>query len=117
MKSTLKVFNEAELKSEQGIVHGQTVKVLVGSGLHPTERIRASLASFEPGTLEHLHWHLIEGFYYVISGRAVMTDIEGKTYSVGPGTVVYAPPGMAASHQWDFKERLQLIASFLNNLL
>ena len=110
LKSTLKVFNEKELKSGPGIVPGQTVKSLVGSDLHPTERMRSGLASFEAGTLEHLHWHLIEVFYYVISGRAVMTDIEGKTYDIGPGTVVYAPPGIAASHQWDIKEPLQLIS-------
>jgi hypothetical protein len=30
-----------------------------------------------------MHWHLIEVFYYVISGRAVLTDIEGnETISV-----------------------------------
>jgi mannose-6-phosphate isomerase-like protein (cupin superfamily) len=68
------------------------------------------LATFKPGTLEHLHWHLIEVFYYVISGRAIMRDIEGRTYDVGPGSVVYAPPGIAGSHEWDVIEELQLIA-------
>ncbi|MEE8442346.1 MAG: cupin domain-containing protein, partial [Dehalococcoidia bacterium] len=55
-------------------------------------------------------WHLIEVFYYVISGRAVVTDIEGKSHDVGPGSVVYARPGIAGSHSWDIQERLQLIA-------
>ena len=68
------------------------------------------LAIFNLGTLEHLHRHLIEVFYYVISGRAVMTDIEGKTYGIGPGSVIYAPPGIESSHEWHIKESLQLIA-------
>jgi mannose-6-phosphate isomerase-like protein (cupin superfamily) len=53
---------------------------------------------------------LIEAFYYVISGRAVMRDIEGKTYDICPGSVIYAPPGISASHSWEIKEQLQLIS-------
>jgi mannose-6-phosphate isomerase-like protein (cupin superfamily) len=68
------------------------------------------LASFKPGTLEHLHWHLTEAFHYVISGRATVRDIEGRTYDVGPGSIIYAPPGIAGSHEWEVKEELKLIA-------
>jgi len=110
LKSTLKVFNESEIPGGTGVTTGQTLKQLAGSAEHPSERIRAILASFKPGTHEKLHWHLIEAFYYVISGRAVMTDIEGKTYDIGPGSVVYAPPGIAGSHSWEIKEQLQLIS-------
>ena len=110
LKSTLKVFNEADVASREGVTKGQTVKQLAGSAEHPSEKIRVVLASFKPGTHENLHWHLIEAFYYVISGRAVMTDIEGKTHDIGPGSVVYAPPGIAASHSWDIKEQLQLVS-------
>ena len=39
-----------------------------------------------------------------------MTDIEGKTYDIGPGSVIYAPPGIASSHSWEIKEQLQLIS-------
>ena len=39
-----------------------------------------------------------------------MKDIEGKSYSIGPGSVVYAPAGIAGSHDWDIKEELVLIA-------
>ncbi len=110
IKSTLKVFNQSEVQGAQGVVgHGQLVKQLAGNAEHPSERLTVSLVTFEPGTHEHLHWHLIEVFYYVISGRAVMNDIEGKTYDLGPGSVVYASPGIAGSHSWEIKERLQLI--------
>jgi mannose-6-phosphate isomerase-like protein (cupin superfamily) len=110
IKSTLKVFNEADMPFAQGLAGaGHRRKQLAGSAEHPTERLTVALVTFEPGTCEHLHWHLVEVFYYVISGRAVMTDVEGKTYDIGPGTVVYAAPGIASSHQWQITERLQLI--------
>jgi mannose-6-phosphate isomerase-like protein (cupin superfamily) len=110
VKSTLVVFNEADIKTEPGIVKGQTIKVLSGNEARPSERILTILASFKPGIHEKPHWHLIEAFYYVISGRAVMKDIEGKSYNLGPGSVVYAPAGIAGSHDWDIKEELQLLA-------
>ena len=110
IKSTLKVFNQSEVQGVQGVVgRGQLVKQLAGNAEHPSERLTVSLVTFEPGTHENLHWHLIEVFYYVISGRAVMNDIEGKSYDLGPGSVVYATPGIAGSHSWEIKERLQLI--------
>ena len=110
IKSTLKVFNEADIPGAPGVVgRGQLVKQLAGSAERPSERLTVVLVSFEPGTHEHLHWHLIEVFYYVISGRAVMKDIEGKSHDIGPGSVVYASPGIAGSHSWEIKERLQLI--------
>ncbi len=110
LKSTLTVFNEADLPAAPGVTQGQVLKQLAGSEEHPSERLTVRLASFEAGTYENLHWHLIEVFYYVISGRGVITDIEGKSYGVGPGSVVYARPGIAGSHSWEIKEQLQLIA-------
>ena len=110
LKSTLKVFNEADVPAASWVAQGQVAKQLAGSVEHPSERIKVILASFKPGAHENLHWHLIEAFYYVISGRAVMTDIEGKTYDIRPGSVIYAPPGIASSHSWDIKEQLQLIS-------
>ena len=108
--STLRVFNEADLPKGGGVVSGQSQKQLAGSAENPTERITVRLASFEKGTHEPLHWHLVEVFYYVISGRATMKDIEGKTYEIGPGTVIYGPPGIEGSHSWKVTEPLTLIA-------
>ena len=110
LKSTLRIFNEADLEPQPAVVRGQTGKLLAGTTERPSERLWAALASFEPGTVEGLHWHLVEVFYYVISGRAVMRDIEGKSHNIGPGSVIYAPAGIAGSHEWDIKEKLQLIA-------
>lgn len=107
--STLRVFNEADLKSKPGVHPNQTGKHLVGGAECPSERIDVKLMSFVSGAHAPLHWHPTEAFYYVISGRAVVTDIEGKTYDVGPGTGIYYPPGITGSHQWDVKEPMQLM--------
>ena len=58
----------------------------------------------KPGALEELHWHPIESFYFVISGHATVRDIEGKEYEVGPGSFIYASPGIAGAHEWEVKE-------------
>jgi len=110
LRSTLQVYNEEELRSEPGIGGpGQPLRRLIGDREHPSERLLAIVKTFEAGEHEQLHWHFIEAFYYVISGRGVVTDIEGKRYDVGPGAVIYAPPGIAGSHEWDIKEGLKLI--------
>jgi len=110
LKSTLRVTNQQDMPDGPGVIKGQSLKRLAGNAQYPTEKIMVALATFKPGTLEKLHWHLIEVFYYVISGRAVMRDIEGKTYDIGPGSVIYAPAGIAGSHEWDIKEPLQLLS-------
>jgi len=110
IKSTLKVFNEAQIAAQRGVTEGQMFKPLVGNNEYPTDRIRVGLANFKPGTVEELHWHPIEAFYFVISGHAIVRDLEGNQYEVGPGSVIYAPPGIAGAHEWEVKEGLQLLA-------
>ena len=109
LKSTLRVFNEAELDSKPGPYARQARKRLVGCDERPSERLLMNSASFEPGAHVDLHWHPTEGIYYVISGRADMTDIEGNTCEIGPGSVIYVTPGIASSHEWKVKERLQIL--------
>ena len=110
LKSTLRVFNEANLPAREGIYKGMMGKTLAGSTENPSERMEFRLVSFEPGTHAKMHWHLVEKLYYVISGRAVVTDIEGKTYDLGPGSVAYAPPGIVGAHSWEVKEAMQIIS-------
>ncbi len=110
IKSTLVVVNEKEIKSQGGVTAGQTLQPIIGNAERPTDRIRVALASFDPGTIEALHWHPIEAFYYVISGRATVRDFEGKEYDAGPGTSIYAPAGIAGAHEWEVKESMQLLS-------
>ena len=110
VKSTLRVIDAGTLNAQSGVTGGQTLKRLVGHAEVPTDRIRVALATYEAGTLEALHWHPIEAYYFVISGHATVRDIEGREYDAGPGTSIYAPPGIAGAHEWEVKESLQLLS-------
>ena len=109
LKSALQVFNQSNEPVSPGVVPGLTIKKLAGCAEHPSERISVGLATFAPGTHEHLHWHLIETFHYIVAGRGIVRDIEGNSYNVGPGDVVYGPPGLLGAHEWEVKETLQLL--------
>ena len=52
--------------------------------------------------------HLI-AYHYIVAGRGIVRDIEGNSYQVGPGDVVYGPPGMRGAHEWEVPEMLQLL--------
>ena len=110
VKSTLRVIDQATVQAQGGVTDGQTLKRLVGHKEEPTDRVRVALATYKAGTLEQLHWHPIEAFYYIISGHATVRDFEGKEYDVGPGTAIYAPAGIAGAHEWEVKESLQLLS-------
>ena len=109
MQSTIRVLHEDDVKTVPGIGARQLIRVLTGNNDRPSERMFVFVKTFEAGTHEKLHWHLIEVFYYVISGRAVLKDINGKKYDLAAGTSIYAPPGMSGSHEWEVLEELQLI--------
>ena len=109
VKSALQVFNQSQVQGGPGVVPGLTVQKLAGDKRHPSERISVGLATFAPGTHEHLHWHLIETFHYIVAGRGIVRDIEGNSYEVGPGDVVYGSPVLRGAHEWEVKETLQLL--------
>ena len=110
-ESTLQVFGQGQIEDQPGVVEGQTLRPLIGIPERPSERIRVAVANFKAGTHEHLHWHAIEVFYYVTSGSAIVRDYHGKQYEVGPGSAIYAPPGIAGSHEWTIgPEGLQLLS-------
>lgn len=106
----LRVIDQADVLAGPGVTEGQTLRPLVGFADTPTDRIRVSFASYEAGAIEQLHWHPIEAFYFIHSGHAIVRDIEGNEYHVGPGTAIYAPPGIAGAHEWEAKGSLQLVA-------
>jgi mannose-6-phosphate isomerase-like protein (cupin superfamily) len=111
VQSTLRVIHQAEVKEVPGIVQGQTLRPLVGVPEFPSERVRAAVATFKPGVHELLHWHAIEVFYYVLAGSAIVRDYHGNEYPVRPGSAIYAPAGIAGSHEWQVgADGLQLLS-------
>lgn len=111
IKPTLRVIDKSRVKPLPGVVEGQTLQPLVGVPDFPSERVRVAVATFKPGTHELLHWHAIEVFYYVVAGSAIVRDYDGREYPVGPGSAIYAPPGISGAHEWEVgADGLQLLS-------
>ena len=36
-------------------------------------------------------------------------NFEGEAFEVGPGSIIYAPAGIAGAHEWEVKESLELL--------
>ena len=48
---------------------------------------------------------------YVTAGSAIVRDYHGKEYPVHAGCAIYAPAGIAGSHEWEVgKDGLQLLS-------
>ena len=109
VRATLRVLHQADVPGGPGPAEGQTYQRLVGADDQPTDRVRLGRSTYRPGSLEQLHWHPIEALYYVISGSATVRDVEGGEYEVGPGSLVYAPAGLAGAHEWKVRESLELL--------
>ena len=110
LKSTLKFQQVEEVKAVPGQAgKGHTVKRMVGGPVTPTEQIEYIWNEYEPGVREPLHWHICEMAYYIVSGRAVLKDIKGKTYDLDPETLVYAPAGINGAHSFEAKTKLKMV--------
>ena len=110
VKSTLRVINQKRYKGRRGVTDGQTYQRLAGwPECFTTDRVRIGRATYKPGTYEQLHWHPIEACYYVIAGHATVRNVAGEEFEVGPGSMIYAPPGIAGAHEWEVKEHLELL--------
>jgi len=110
VKSTLTVINQTDCPGKRGVTDGQTYQRLIGwPEILETDRVRLGRATYQPGTYEQLHWHPIEACYYVISGHATVRNFEGREFEVGPGSIIYAPAGIAGAHEWEVKESLELL--------
>lgn len=110
VRSTLKVFHQKNSRPRRGVTRGQSYQRLVGWPERiRTDRVRLGRATYRAGTLEKLHWHPIEACYYVISGHAIVRDINGREYPVSAGSIIYAPAGIAGAHEWEVKESLELL--------
>ena len=107
--AALQVRSEKTIEGRRGVVDGQTYQQLIGVPDRPTDRVRIGRATYRAHTLEPLHWHPVEALYYVIAGDAVVRDIEGNEYEVGPGSFIYAPAGLAGAHEWEVGETLELL--------
>ena len=111
VKPTLKVINQTDIPGHRGVTDAQHYQRLVGAPESmATDRIAVGRAVYKPGIYEQLHWHPVEACYYVIAGHATVCNFNGDEFEVGPGSVIYAPAGIAGAHEWEVKESLQLLS-------
>jgi quercetin dioxygenase-like cupin family protein len=110
VKSTLRIINQADIPGRRAVTDKQLYQRLVGGpGSVETDRIVVGRATFADGAYEQLHWHPIEACYYVVSGHATVRNFELEEFEVGPGSLIYAPAGIAGAHEWEVKGSLELI--------
>ncbi len=110
VKSTLRIINQADVPGRRGVNDGQQYQRLLGApDSQETDRIAVGRAVYKPGTYEQLHWHPIEACYYVVSGHATVRNLAGEEFEVEPGSLIYAPAGIAGAHEWEVKESLELL--------
>jgi len=109
VRSTLQVHHVDDVPGGPGPAEGQIYQRLIGDDDRPTDRLRLGRSTHRPGTVEQLHWHPIEALYYVVSGSAIVRDVEGNEHEVRPGSLVYAPAGLAGAHEWEVRDNLELL--------
>jgi mannose-6-phosphate isomerase-like protein (cupin superfamily) len=108
VKSTLKVYHQAEHPGKRGVTDCQTYQRLVGwPEVQERPTARVGRATCKPGTYEQLQWHLIEACYYVIPGHATVRNFECEEFEISAGSMIYAPPGIAGAREWEVKEALE----------
>ena len=108
--STLKLIDAEKIERRPGMgKKGHTIRALIGTKI-PTDRMRVTLANYVPNTLEKLHWHPIEAFYYIISRHILLRDIEDNETKMGTGMSIYCPAGIAGSHEWESLDHVELLA-------
>jgi hypothetical protein len=110
LKTTLNFQQVQDLKAVPGQAgKGHTVRRLVGGKVTPTEQVEYLWHEYEQGVREPLHWHIHEMAYYIVSGKAVLRDIRGKTHDLAPVTLVYAPAGISGAHSFEAKTKLEML--------
>jgi quercetin dioxygenase-like cupin family protein len=109
LNPVLQVRNQSETEGRVGVVPGQTYQTLIGDGGRGTDRVRLGRATYQPSTLEPLHWHPIEALYYVIAGSATVRNVAGEEFPVTGGSYIYAPAGIEGAHEWEVDDHLELL--------
>lgn len=70
-----------------------TGRVWFGPLSHDPDALNALGVLFEPGARTDWHTHPAGQVLYVVSGAGKVQTDAGETVVVGPGDVVYSPPG------------------------
>jgi quercetin dioxygenase-like cupin family protein len=85
-------------------------------GGHGAQHVSLVRGWMEPGARHSSHTHDVEEAVVFLSGHG-RVDVAGDIHEVGPGDVVYIPPGTAHSTLNTGSEDLTFVAAFADNLI
>ncbi|MDG2474313.1 MAG: dimethylsulfonioproprionate lyase family protein [Paracoccaceae bacterium] len=110
------VYQEED--SKNSYINGMFVSRLLGlDGYYRSDRIAFGLMLLLPGVLYPLHTHLVQEFYYCLSGKLVIQhDFDGQSFSLDEGQISVTPEGKLHSLEVVGKNPVLLIYSWLGNL-
>lgn len=98
-------------QSPQNHRGGQVSHLLLAPGQFGTENLSVTWVEGEPGSEQNVHSHEgREQVYIIVQGRGAMR-VGDEVQEVGPGTLIYVPPGTGHSIKNIGEERLIYVSS------
>ena len=98
-------------QSPQNHRGGQVSHLLLAPGQFGTQNLSVTWVEGEPGSEQAVHSHEgREQVYIIVQGRGAMR-VGDEVEEVGPGTLIYVPPGAGHSIKNVGEERLIYVSS------
>ena len=98
-------------QSPQNHRGGQVSHLLLAPGQFGTQNLSVTWVEGEPGSEQNVHSHEgREQVYVIVQGRGAMR-VGDEVEEVGPGTLIYVPPGTGHSIKNIGEERLVYVSS------
>ncbi len=98
-------------QSPQNHRGGQVSHLLLAPGQFGTENLSVTWVEGEPGSEQNVHSHEgREQVYVIVQGQGAMR-VGDEVQEVGPGTLIYVPPGTGHSIKNIGDERLIYVSS------
>lgn len=90
---------------------GQVSHLLLSPGQFGSTRMAITIVEGEPGSEQPMHRHPeAEQIYVVVAGHGVMR-VDDEEQEVGPGTLVFIPPGAEHAIRNVGRERLSYVSA------
>ena len=89
-----KIFQAEEVDWTEPPAHYSAFSQLLINESHGSKYFDFRVSSYQPKGYCDPHIHEIaENIYYILKGKGIV-ELDGKRHLVGPGTVIFIPPGV-----------------------
>jgi len=89
-----KIFQAEELDWIEAPAHHSAFSKLLVNESHGSKYFDFRISSYQPKGYCEPHTHdIAENIYYILQGTGIV-ELEGVRHLVGPGKVVFVPPGV-----------------------